>query len=79
MNIKKKFVRCCLIYKNPKEYYKRIIHDLIYYSLVLQEKFVKNNKSNNINIFCFLNQKNEKQKCCLILKNSKKILQKNNR
>ena len=37
-----------------KEYRKRIIYELIYYSLVLHEKVPKNKNSNNIAIFFFI-------------------------
>ncbi len=40
-NEKQKFVRCCLIFKNLKKYYKRIMDKLICYSLVLHEKVSK--------------------------------------
>ena len=48
-----------MIFKNPKEYCKRIMNELIYYSLVLLEKVLKKNKSNNISVFQKMNIKNK--------------------
>ena len=54
-NEKQKFVRCCLIYENSKEYCKRIMSKSIYYSLVLVENFGKNKKSNkHLNFFLYI-------------------------